>query len=163
MYNLITKNCEGYIIKGTFRKIIKKLFHWEQLDNKGRVFRLPCTIYEKVYVVPYNRGHVSVEQIMRITINDGISFKCSKGTIFDTTELGTRIFLNPEDAEKALSLSIKYDTLADYIKNERIFINTMRKKYLKNTMFNYKTGELRGYYDNLFENNYQNNRKEKIW
>lgn len=82
-----------------------KLAEYEDLEEQGLLFRLPCKVGDKVYrPVPKLYRRISVMTVVKIVIQeDGVYFKTDKdGGLFKTSAIGKTFFITKEKAEAAL-------------------------------------------------------------
>lgn len=92
--------CDFYI-----RDIINKLAEYEDAEEQGKLFVLPCKVGDKVYrPIPKLYRRISVMTVVKIVIQeDGVYFKTDKdGGLFKTSAIGKTFFITKEKAEAAL-------------------------------------------------------------
>ena len=75
------------------KKLYDKLKEYEDLEEQGRLIKLPCKVGDTIYITSSRYRHGRIES----WINTG------KFRISDMEELGKHIFLTKEEAEKALA------------------------------------------------------------
>lgn len=119
-----TKNDSGlpeYVAKSNpYREICEKLKAYEDLEEQGLLFRLPCKVGDIVYYEhPYSSVHTGIQayQITNIMISQNKKGEWTKkyrammllnGKIIDVqlnfsfNDLGKTVFLTKEEAEAAL-------------------------------------------------------------
>lgn len=82
-------------------KISEKLGRLEDLEEQGRLLKLPCAVGEWVYVIKEN-GNIDTHKIVTVEIDeDGVHFNSSY-RFGELEDFGRTIFLTKEEAEAAL-------------------------------------------------------------
>ena len=81
--------------------LIDKLGKYEDLEEQGRLVKLPCKVGDTVYVIVAKK--ISVQKIQRATIDseDRIEF-CTKRRGFELFDIGKTVFLTKSEAEAKL-------------------------------------------------------------
>lgn len=81
--------------------LIDKLGKYEDLEEQGRLVKLPCKVGDTVYVIVAEK--ISVQKIQRATIDseERIEF-CTKRRGFALFDIGKTVFLTKSEAEAKL-------------------------------------------------------------
>ena len=107
-----TKCCheDGGCAKGChILKMYRKLAEYEDMEEQGRLVKLPCKVGDMVYEPRSDRDFISEYEIKMITIASRIRFKWTAKTGiygnldgFYINDIGSTIFLTREEAEQKL-------------------------------------------------------------
>lgn len=90
--------------KLNFQKVLRKLSHYEDLEEQGRLIELPCAVGDTVYDI--------ADKKIRKQIVDGIEYMADGFFIYANEDewlgrLGDLVFLTKAEAEAALKESEK--------------------------------------------------------
>ena len=97
-----------------YRNIVEKLKKYEDLEEQGKLLKLPCTVGDTVYYLtgkPAVAAYSRFDKVLKSTVrgfcvdNDGIAIRLNydwKGNHGTYGYLGKTIFLTEEEAEAAL-------------------------------------------------------------
>ena len=97
--------------KGLNKAICNKLGEYEDLEEQGRLIKLPCKVGDTVYEVQELRGHIQLYEVTSISISkNNILFwwEIKDGGIYSNTTgftvyaIGKTVFLTKEEAEAKL-------------------------------------------------------------
>lgn len=89
------ENCE------TISDVIDKLADYEDLEEQGRLLKLPCKVGDTVYVIVGK--NISVQKIQRVTIDSERKIEfCTKKRGFTLFDIGKTVFLTKSEAEAKL-------------------------------------------------------------
>ena len=89
------ENCE------TISDVIDKLAKYEDLEEQGRLIKLPCKVGDTVYVIVGK--NISVQKIQRATIDSEMKIEfCTKRRGFALFNIGKTVFLTKSEAEAKL-------------------------------------------------------------
>ena len=93
--NSYYSNCEeGYCA-------MEKLADYEDLDEQGRLIKLPCKVGDTVYVIVGK--NISAQKIQRATIDSEMKIEfCTKRRGFALFDIGKTVFLTESEAEAKL-------------------------------------------------------------
>lgn len=84
-----------------YTKAIEKLKRYEDLEEQGRLIKLPCKVGDTVYVIV--RKNISVQKIQRATIDSEMKIEfCTKRRGFALFDIGKTVFLTKSEAEAKL-------------------------------------------------------------
>lgn len=88
-------NCEeGYCA-------MEKLADYEDAEEQGRLFKLPCKVGDTVYVIAGK--NISAQKIQRATIDSEMKIEfCTKRRGFALFDIGKTVFLTESEAEAKL-------------------------------------------------------------
>lgn len=87
--------------KENYNKILTKLGNYEDLEEQGRLIKLPCKAGDTVYVIVGK--NISVQKIQRATIDSERKIEfCTKRKGFALFEIGKTVFLTESEAEAKL-------------------------------------------------------------
>lgn len=87
--------------KANYNKILTKLGDYEDLDEQGRLLKLPCKAGDTVYVIVGK--NISVQKIQRVTIDSERKIEfCTKRREFALFDIGKTVFLTKSAAEAKL-------------------------------------------------------------
>lgn len=86
----------------TFKDLlIKKLGEYENLEEQGRLVKLPCNAGDTVYIIVGK--NISVQNIQRATIDSERKIEfCTKRRGFSLFDINKSVFLTKEEAESKL-------------------------------------------------------------
>ena len=94
---VLEKDCT-FKIRGD---VIDKLADYEDLEEQGRLIKLPCKVGDTVYVIVGK--NISVQKIQRATIDSEMKIEfCTKRRGFALFEIGKTVFLTKSEAEAKL-------------------------------------------------------------
>lgn len=84
--------------------MIEKLAEYEDLEEQGRLIKLPCKVGDTLYRLVPNLYRKYVEiKIAQFVINEnGIYFITNKGVSWSAGEIGKTVFLTKPEAEAKL-------------------------------------------------------------
>lgn len=83
------------------RMVIEKLSTYEDLEEQGRLVKLPCKVGNTVYVIVGK--NISAQKIQRATIDsEGKIEFCTKRRGFALFDIGKTVFLTKSEAEAKL-------------------------------------------------------------
>lgn len=83
------------------RMILEKLADYEDLEEQGRLIKLPCKVGDTVCVIV--RKNISVQKIQRATIDSEMKIEfCTKRRGFALFDIGKTVFLTKSEAEAKL-------------------------------------------------------------
>lgn len=84
--------------------MIEKLAEYEDLEEQGRLIKLPCKVGDTLYRLVPNLYRKYVEiKIAQFVINEnGIYFITNKGVSWSSGEIGKTVFLTKPEAEAKL-------------------------------------------------------------
>lgn len=93
--NSYYSNCkEGYCA-------MEKLADYEDAEEQGRLFKLPCKVGDTVYVIAGK--NISAQKIQRATIDSEMKIEfCTKRRGFALFDIGKTVFLTESEAEAKL-------------------------------------------------------------
>lgn len=96
----ITEDCDCGIVED----MVKKLVNYEDLEEQGRLVKLPCKVGGTLYRLVPNLYRKYVEiKIAQFVINEnGICFITNKGVSWSVDKIGKTIFLTKAEAEAKL-------------------------------------------------------------
>ena len=78
-----------------------KLKDYEDLDEQGRLIKLPCKVGDTVYVIVGEK--ISVQKIQRATTDSEMRIEfCTKRRGFALFDIGKTVFLTKSEAEAKL-------------------------------------------------------------
>jgi hypothetical protein len=84
-----------------YKKAIEKLKRYEDLEEQGRLVKLPCKVGNTVYVIVGK--NISAQKIQRATIDsEGKIEFCTKRRGFALFDIGKTVFLTKPEAEAKL-------------------------------------------------------------
>lgn len=89
------------------RDIIQKLGEYEDLEEAGRLVKLPCKVGDTVYQLGALRRTIAEHPVSSFSISSGIYMLLDDGLskiVADTRDFGKTIFLTREAAEAALNV-----------------------------------------------------------
>ncbi len=111
----ITKDkLTGSYCRGQFEATacIDKLAEYEDLEEQGRLLRLPCKVGDMVYIVHPDASHIAKAQVNKIEVKPSVCGKMcylieyvrNRGCLYRYFEndFGKTIFLTQKEAESAL-------------------------------------------------------------
>lgn len=82
----------------TYREQLKE---YQQLEEQGRLLKLPCKVGDTVYVIVGK--NISVQKIQRVTIDSERKIEfCAKRRGFALFDIGKTVFLTKSEAEAKL-------------------------------------------------------------
>ena len=85
----------------TIDDVIDKLADYEDLEEQGRLIKLPCKVGDTVYVIVGK--NISVQKIQRATIDSEMKIEfCTKRRGFALFDIGKTVFLTKSEAEQKL-------------------------------------------------------------
>lgn len=97
------KYCENHLEDcPTINEIYEKLAEYEDLEEQGKLLKLPCKIGDTVWILKNGkilRNHVVQTHISQ---TEQQTFFSCYGDCFGIEYIGKTVFLNPEQAETAL-------------------------------------------------------------
>jgi hypothetical protein len=80
---------------------LKKLADYEDLEEQGRLVKLPCKVGDAVYVIVGK--NISVQKIQRAKIDSEMKIEfCTKRRGFALFDIGKTVFLTKSEAEAKL-------------------------------------------------------------
>lgn len=80
---------------------LEKLKEYQQLEEQGRLIKLPCNVGDTVYVIVGE--NISVQKIQRATIDSEMKIEfCTKRRGFALFDIGKTVFLTESEAEAKL-------------------------------------------------------------
>ena len=83
------------------RDALKKLADYEDLEEQGRLVKLPCKVGDAVYVIVGK--NISVQKIQRAKIDSEMKIEfCTKRRGFALFDIGKTVFLTKSEAEAKL-------------------------------------------------------------
>lgn len=118
--NRLTKRIRGYVhgaegtsketltgnyCRGCFESTacVEKLAEYEDLEEQGKLLKLPCAVGDTVYTAGYGVGHVLEWKIISCEIyEDEIVFIDDSETEWRSTDFGKTVFITKSAAEQAL-------------------------------------------------------------
>lgn len=78
--------------------VYRKLKDYEDLEEQGRLIKLPCKVGDTVYVIVGK--NISVQKIQRATIDSEMKIEfCTKRRGFALFDIGKTVFLTKSEAE----------------------------------------------------------------
>lgn len=81
--------------------VLQKLADYEDLEEQGRLIKLPCKVGYTVYVIVGK--NISVQKIQRATIDSEMKIEfCTKRRGFALFDIGKTVFLTKSEAEAKL-------------------------------------------------------------
>lgn len=81
--------------------VLQKLTEYEDLEEQGRLIKLPCKVGDTVYVIVGK--NISVQKIQRATIDSEMKIEfCTKRRGFALFNIGKTVFLTKSEAEAKL-------------------------------------------------------------
>ena len=81
--------------------VYRRLKEYEDLEEQGRLIKLPCKVGDTVYVIVGK--NISVQKIQRVTIDsEGKIEFCTKKRGFALFDIGKTVFLAKSEAEAKL-------------------------------------------------------------
>lgn len=81
--------------------VYRKLKEYEDLEEHGRLIKLPCKVGDTVYVIV--EKNISVQKIQRATIDSERKIEfCTKRRGFTLFDIGKTVFLTKSEAEAKL-------------------------------------------------------------
>lgn len=81
--------------------VLQKLADYEDLEEQGRLIKLPCKAGDTVYVIVGK--NISVQKIQRATIDSEMKIEfCTKRRGFTLFDIGKTVFLVKSEAEAKL-------------------------------------------------------------
>lgn len=81
--------------------VYRKLKDYEDLEEQGRLIKLPCKVGDTVYVIVGK--NISVQKIQRATIDSEMKIEfCTKRRGFTLFDIGKTVFLVKSEAEAKL-------------------------------------------------------------
>ena len=81
--------------------VLQKLAEYEDLEEQGRLIKLPCKVGDTVYVIVGK--NISVQKIQRATIDSEMKIEfCTKRRGFALFDIGKTVFLTKSEAEAKL-------------------------------------------------------------
>lgn len=81
--------------------VYRRLKDYEDLEEQGRLVKLPCKVGDTVYVIV--RKNISVQKIQRATIDSEMKIEfCTKKRGFALFDIGKTVFLTKSEAEAKL-------------------------------------------------------------
>lgn len=81
--------------------VYRKLKEYEDLEEQGRLIKLPCKVGDTVYVIVGK--NISVQKIQRATIDSEMKIEfCTKRRGFALFNIGKTVFLTKSEAEAKL-------------------------------------------------------------
>lgn len=81
--------------------VLQKLADYEDLEEQGRLIKLPCKVGDTVYVIVGK--NISVQKIQRATIDSEMKIEfCTKRRGFTLFDIGKTVFLVKSEAEAKL-------------------------------------------------------------
>lgn len=93
----ITSGCNCGIVED----MVKKLADYENLEEQGRLIKLPCKVGDTVYVIVGK--NISAQKIQRATIDSEMKIEfCTKRRGFALFDVGKTVFLTKSEAEAKL-------------------------------------------------------------
>lgn len=93
----ITSGCNCGIVED----MVKKLADYENLEEQGRLIKLPCKVGDTVYVIVGKK--ISAQKIQRATIDSEMKIEfCTKRRGFALFDVGKTVFLTKSEAEAKL-------------------------------------------------------------
>lgn len=100
------------MVKKAMKDVLKKLAEYEDLEQQGKLLKLPCAVLDEFYCIWRNKGQNPIQkmQVKKIEIHErkGIviqmEFVGNRGCLFRFYEddFGKTVFLTREEAEAAL-------------------------------------------------------------
>lgn len=82
-------------------KVYFRLKEYEDLEEQGRLIKLPCKVGDTVYVIVGK--NISVQKIQRATIDSEMKIEfCTKRRGFALFNIGKTVFLTKSEAEAKL-------------------------------------------------------------
>lgn len=100
------------MVKKAMKDVLKKLAEYEDLEQQGKLLKLPCAVLDEFYCIWRNKGQNPIQkmQVKKIEIHErkGIviqmEFVGNRGCLFRFYEddFGKTVFLTIEEAESAL-------------------------------------------------------------
>lgn len=82
-------------------KWFEKFKEYQQLEEQGRLIKLPCKVGDTVYVIVGK--NISVQKIQRATIDSEMKIEfCTKRRGFALFDIGKTVFLTKSEAEAKL-------------------------------------------------------------
>lgn len=82
----------------TYREQLKE---YQQLEEQGRLLKLPCKVGDTVYIIVGK--NISVQKIQRVTIDSERKIEfCTKRRGFALFDIGKTVFLTKSEAEAKL-------------------------------------------------------------
>lgn len=84
-------------------ELYEKLGKYEDLEEQGKLLKLPCAVGDNVYVVMPYAGYVKEEVIIGVSIKSSAIFMmCDDEAGYSENVFGKTVFLTREEAEAAL-------------------------------------------------------------
>lgn len=81
--------------------VLQKLTEYEDLEEQGRLLKLPCKVGDTVYVIVGK--NISAQKIQRATIDSERKIEfCTKRRGFTLFDIGKAVFLTKSEAEAKL-------------------------------------------------------------
>lgn len=81
--------------------VLQKLADYEDLEEQGRLIKLPCKVGDTVYVIVGK--NISAQKIQRATIDSEMKIEfCTKRRGFTLFDIGKTVFLVKSEAEAKL-------------------------------------------------------------
>jgi hypothetical protein len=81
--------------------VLQKLADYEDLEEQGRLFKLPCKVGDTVYVIAGK--NISAQKIQRATIDSEMKIEfCTKRRGFALFDIGKTVFPTESEAEAKL-------------------------------------------------------------
>lgn len=82
-------------------EVYRRLKKYEDLEEQGRLIKLPCNVGDTVYVIVGK--NISVQKIQRATIDSEMKMEfCTKRRGFALFDIGKTVFLTKSEAEARL-------------------------------------------------------------
>lgn len=84
--------------------VLKKLADYEDLEEQGRLLKLPCKMGDTLYKLVPNlyRKYVEIKIAQFVINKNGIYFITNKGVSWSVDKIGKNIFLKKSEAEAKL-------------------------------------------------------------
>ena len=87
--------------ENNLHNVLQKLADYEDLEEQGRLIKLPCKVGDTVYVIVGK--NISVQKIQRATIDSEMKIEfCTKRRGFALFDIGKTVFLTKAEAEAKL-------------------------------------------------------------
>lgn len=85
-------------------KVIQKLGEYEDLEEQGRLIKLPCKVGDTLYRLVPNlyREYVEIKIAQFVINKNGIYFITDKGVSWSADKIGKTVFLTKSEAEQKL-------------------------------------------------------------
>ena len=102
--------CKPEKVSCGFYKALEKLKEYEDMEEQGKLLKLPCNVGDNIYIILHNR-QIQKSEVVEFKIIDKKWAVETYGWFYMFDEFGKTVFITKEEAESALKeMEDKHET-----------------------------------------------------